>query len=122
LASEIKNFARNFARNFGFDLVKYSGEDHFPSDFDQLSKELILKVKPYTATSPERISALSEAVKYIVNCSVPGHIVECGVWKGGSMMAIAHTLLDLNDNQRHLYLYDTFEGMSSPTTQDVELT
>ena len=50
---------------------------------------------------------------------MPGAVVECGVWKGGSMMAAALTLLRLGDTERDLYLYDTFEGMRRPTDEDV---
>jgi hypothetical protein len=50
---------------------------------------------------------------------VPGAIVECGVWKGGSMMAAALTLLRLGVSDRDLYLFDTFQGMPPPTQEDV---
>src|SRR5262249_46950150 len=45
--------------------------------------------------------------------------VECGVWRGGSMMLAAETLKSLGDVSRSLYLYDTYEGMSKPTDKDV---
>ena len=69
-------------------------------------------------TSSERIFGLIEAVKYVSKHTIDGDIVECGVWKGGSMMAIAETLLLMNDASRTLYLYDTFEGMPAPTSED----
>ena len=46
-----------------------------------------------------------------------GAIAECGVWKGGSMMAVALTLKRLN-HQRDIYLYDTYGGMSRPSEMD----
>jgi hypothetical protein len=73
-------------------------------------------------TSPEAVYVLAEAVRYIVSTDVPGAIVECGVWKGGSMMAVAKTLLDLGQNDIDLYLFDTFEGMTKPTEKDVHWT
>jgi len=42
-----------------------------------------------------------------------------GVARGGSMMAVASTLIDENAADRNLYLYDTFEGMPRPTDHDV---
>jgi hypothetical protein len=51
---------------------------------------------------------------------VPGDVVECGVWKGGSMMVCALTILDAQQ-RRNLWLFDTFEGMSPPTEDDVDL-
>jgi len=91
----------------------------FPSDFDQTTIEIIKKVLPYTQTSPERIFALCEAVKYICLNKIPGDIVECGVWKGGSVMAIEHMLLKLKDYNREIYLFDTFDGMTPPTDKDI---
>jgi hypothetical protein len=35
------------------------------------------------------------------------------------MMAVALTLLGLGCSDRHLYLYDTFEGMTKPTSEDI---
>lgn len=71
-------------------------------------------------TSPERIFALIQSVKYIVQNNIFGDIVECGVWRGGSMMAVARTLTHLKDDKRHLYLFDTFEGMTEPTEKDID--
>jgi O-methyltransferase len=69
-------------------------------------------------TSQERIYALIQAVRYISKNNIAGDIVECGVWKGGSMMAAALTLNQLADDSRHLYLCDTFEGMTEPAEID----
>jgi Macrocin-O-methyltransferase (TylF). len=89
-----------------------------PVDFGDELKDIIDVVKPYTMTSPERLFALHESVQYIVKNNIPGAIVECGVWKGGSMMAALSTLKKLNDTSRMAYLYDTFEGMSAPDEND----
>jgi len=73
---------------------------------------------PYTMTSPERVYCLIEAVRYVTRCGIQGAIVECGVARGGSMMAVASTLVRENASDRDLYLYDTFEGMPRPTEHD----
>lgn len=73
-------------------------------------------------TSPERAFALIQAVKYVVRANVPGSIVECGVWRGGSMMAVAYALQALGACDRDLYLFDTFEGMARPTDADIAYT
>jgi len=69
-------------------------------------------------TSTERIVALTQAIEYVQRAGIPGAIVECGVWRGGSMMAVARTLLAESNTDRDLYLFDTFEGMSAPTDAD----
>ena len=39
---------------------------------------------PFTMTSIERMYGLYRAVRYVVDQDIPGDIVECGVWMGGS--------------------------------------
>jgi O-methyltransferase len=74
-------------------------------------------VAPFTMTSPERMYALYEAAGHIGHARIKGAVVECGVWRGGSSMLAASTLLDAGD-VRDLWLYDTFEGMPSPGEAD----
>ena len=50
--------------------------------------DIIAKVKPYTMTSPERITALIRSVDYVLKNNIPGDFVECGVWKGGNIMVM----------------------------------
>ena len=83
---------------------------------------VMAKVKGLTASSPERITGLLNAVKYLVLNKIDGDIVECGVWRGGSMMAAAFALQELGDTSRHIYLFDTYEGMTTPTDKDVTFT
>ena len=71
-------------------------------------------------TSIERMYALYKGVEYVVNSKIPGDFVECGVWRGGSSMIIAKTLLKMKETNRKIYLYDTYEGMSKPTKKDKE--
>jgi O-methyltransferase len=84
--------------------------------------ELYTKCREYTMTSWERMYALYKAIHYVVENRIPGDIVECGVWRGGSMRLAAMTLLSLGIKDRTLYLYDTFEGMTAPDGElDVDL-
>lgn len=70
-------------------------------------------------TSIERMYALYKATEYIVSNQVPGEVVECGVWKGGSSMMCALTLLRGGDVGRKIFLYDTYAGMPEPGDLDV---
>lgn len=83
--------------------------------------EIIERVKPYTVTSNVRLHALIESIRFILLNGVKGDFVECGVYKGGSMMAVALTLLAEGANDRELYLFDTFEGMPKPSEKDIDL-
>jgi O-methyltransferase len=90
-------------------------------DIDPAVRAVISEVRPFTMTSPERIAALCEATRYVEKAELPGAIVECGVWRGGSMMAVAKTLLALGRCERELFLFDTFEGMTIPGARDVSV-
>jgi len=92
----------------------------FPPDFEASDIEIIRAVEPYTMTSTERIHALIHAVRHVVRNRIAGDMVECGVWKGGSVMAMALTLLQLGERDRSLYLFDTFSGMTPPGDMDVD--
>ncbi|MDR6774194.1 TylF/MycF/NovP-related O-methyltransferase [Azospirillum sp. BE72] len=72
------------------------------------------RCRHYTMTTPERMFAVYKAVEYIVFNRIPGTIVECGTWRGGSMMVAACTLLHLGAADRELALFDTFEGLPKP--------
>jgi len=89
------------------------------SDIDAEARQIMRSVKPFTMTSLERVFAVIEAVRHILRGNVSGAIVECGVWRGGSMMAAAYTLKAENAT-RPMYLFDTYEGMSKPTERDVD--
>ena len=111
-------------RSFGYDVKVKSVHDRYPSDFDMATVEIIDRVwhpdqsKRLTMTSPERLHAFCNAVQYVVRNNIGGAIVECGVWKGGSMMAAAMMLTRLDSRDRELFLFDTFEGMTEPTDLD----
>jgi hypothetical protein len=101
----------------GYDIVR-KGWAQVPPDADPADVETLRIVSPYTLTIPPRVIGLCEAVRYVVDRGIPGDLVECGAWRGGSMMAVALTLLRIGDTSRHLYLYDTFEGMPHPDDVD----
>ena len=91
----------------------------FPSDFSPAEIDDIRAVRPYTMTSLERIVAMIRGMQYVIDAKLPGDVVECGVYKGGSVMAAARTLLRAGEAGRTIWLYDTYEGMAEPGELDV---
>jgi hypothetical protein len=75
---------------------------------------------PFTMTSVERMHGLWSGVRHVCRHGVPGDVVECGVWRGGSSMLAALTLRQEGDHARGVWLYDTFEGMTEPGEQDAD--
>lgn len=71
-----------------------------------------------TMTSIERGYALFKAVEHIAATAIPGAMAECGVWRGGSAMLMALSAQHFGINDRAIWLYDTFDGMTPPTEAD----
>jgi O-methyltransferase len=84
----------------------------------EADRRILGRALPYSMTGGPRMLALVDAVRYCVSRGVPGAFAECGVWRGGSVLAMLLTLQELGD-ERDVYLYDTFEGMTAPTEHDV---
>src|SRR4051812_42292437 len=64
-----------------------------PKHFDEEARRIIREVRPRTMTSDAKLFALIVATRYVVDQRIAGDIVECGVWRGGSVAAVARTLL-----------------------------
>lgn len=82
-------------------------------------REIVDRARPFTLTSDERLLAVIDSVRYIVARGIPGDFAECGVWKGGSVLAMILALRELGVSDRDIHLFDTFESMSKPTEHDV---
>jgi len=94
--------------------------NRLPIEATSADRQIIEHVRPFTMTSTERIWSLLQAVDYVNSNDVQGDFVECGGWRGGSVMAMALRLQQLNAMHRTIWLYDTFEGMTPPTKEDVD--
>ena len=77
---------------------------------DQIVKDVL----PISMQSRERVVGLLEAVDYVLAHNIPGGFVECGVYRGGSVIAVRKRA-----PQMVCWLYDTFTGMTEPTEVDV---
>lgn len=112
----VKNI-KKLVNLFGYTIVETSLIDPIMNN-DERFIRIYDKCRKFTMTSKERMYALYKSVEYIIKNDIPGDFVECGVWRGGSTMLIAHILIRLNVTNRKIYLYDTFTGMSQPTDCD----
>jgi O-methyltransferase len=114
----IKKTVLNFISRLGYTVTKNDDGTRVPADMDKGFSDIYFKAKPFTMTSTERCYSLYKAVEYVSLNKIEGDIVECGVWKGGSSMISALTLQKMGIKDKNIYLYDTFEGMSEPTSED----
>jgi O-methyltransferase len=94
------------------------GTDPDLADVADRNRAIVERALPYSMTGVLRLEATVEAVRYCVARGVPGAFVECGVWRGGSVLAMLLTLQELGVDDRDVHLFDTFEGMTAPTEHD----
>jgi hypothetical protein len=87
-------------------------------EIDERDRAIVGRALPYTMTGVLRLDAVVQAVRYCEQRGVPGAFAECGVWRGGSVLAMILTLQELGVDDRDLFLYDTFTGMTEPGEHD----
>jgi O-methyltransferase len=69
----------------------------------------------YTMLSTVRLANLHKRAYEIEDMGIPGDIVECGVWNGGSAAMMADAA-----PSRTLWLFDSFQGLPEPDARDGE--
>lgn len=62
-----------------------------------------------------RLNQLHAALDYVVKNSIPGDLLEAGVWRGGAGIFMAAYLEVHGLQDRKVYLADSFEGLPPPT-------
>ena len=120
----IKKFIKFILYLFSYELKKINYRIIFQEyycrkfNFDKyyrICKNLSINV------SYQRYLSLFQSLQYILKNKIKGDIVECGVFKGGSAMMICYFLKLFLVKNKKIWLYDTYEGMSSPSREDVDL-
>ena len=123
LLSDVKAsiLEQEYETDFQSMLNEYSNKVRF-ADMEAEFLELVPKVRRFTMTTMERLYALWSMVGYLCEANITGDIVECGVWRGGSMMLVALELARRTTTDRHLWLYDTYAGLPRPNESiDVDI-
>lgn len=108
----------NFVKNVLGPTVAAPDESRLLLAHERRQREIIERYLPLTMIGVSGLLANLDAIDYLSRNQIRGSVVECGVWRGGSMGAMAERLLDNNDDQRDLFLFDTFAGMTTPTEHD----
>src|SRR5262249_53764178 len=119
----MKQIKRMFLARFnrlGYKIERIKPASETYVEMEQEFFDIYYKYRPFAGSGIERAYSLYKAIRYVVEHEVPGSIVECGVWMGGSIVLAALALQQLGDTSRELYLYDTFKGMPEPSARDVD--
>ncbi|HEX9045878.1 MAG TPA: TylF/MycF/NovP-related O-methyltransferase [Verrucomicrobiae bacterium] len=129
--SPLKSIVKKTAQSFGFTIARYKTEGQKARDIQEsiekipdadlycptfspwLSKKFqsyCLPSLPLTLVSPDRLWVLNSLARQVQ--SLPGHFVECGVYKGGTACLFAKTIAEFPaKHKKALHLFDTFKGM-----------
>jgi O-methyltransferase len=76
-------------------------------------------VRPYTLVGLERIKNIYQLAHRIENEGIPGDMVECGVYNGGTAAILAH-FGSHSKHDRTVWLFDSFQGMPQASAEDGE--
>jgi O-methyltransferase len=119
----MKQIIQSIFNAFGYTLQRQQPRNHtevrlWPEDCSPDDIRILQAVSAFTMTGTSNQITLINAVRHLCRARIPGCMVECGVWRGGSSMAITMALAQEGEINRDIYLFDTFEGMSPPTEQD----
>jgi hypothetical protein len=92
----------------GFDLEKEKADT--PDIMDDGFWDIAAAVWDYTELPILALHSLYCAARYLVARRIEGAFVECGVYLGGSVMAVELILARHEGTLRHVYALDTFSG------------
>jgi O-methyltransferase len=106
----MKSLRNKIERIFG----KSGSEDESPGRKALSNARLFAKVKQHTFARPAKLQNLRRLAQALNNKGVPGDLVECGTYKGGSAAVLGTTLTAA----RHLWLFDSFQGMPNTSKHD----
>jgi O-methyltransferase len=79
--------------------------------------KLIFKVRYYSQVSYRRLFKLHELASNFERRKTGGSFVECGVRNGGSAAVIAAAAR--KNKKRHVWLFDSWEGLPEPEERDI---
>ncbi len=76
----------------------------------------------YTMLGRKRLDNVEHCVRTILAEGVPGDLIECGVWRGGSVVFMRGLLAAHDVDDRTVWAADSFEGLPPPSLEpDVAL-
>lgn len=119
----MKELVKHLLGKLGYRMVRIGFEPMreaaMPIEFSPEDSSIIEHVlrRQLTMVSRERLFATAMACRHVVAQRIAGDFVECGVWRGGNSLVAADMFQRAGEN-RGIYLFDTFAGMTEPTPED----
>jgi len=107
----------------GYDLLlKHKSPNHPAIELNAFELEALSYIleNNLTMTSVAKLVNTMKSCRYVVENDIDGDWVECGVWRGGSSI-LAKMMFEHLESNKEVWLFDTFEGMTKPTNEDVHI-
>ena len=115
-----KKLINKILNKIGYRVEKVNNKIPFPIEFNNDEINLIKSIEDYTMTGRIRVISLLNLYKDVINRNIEGDFVECGVWRGGNLILI-QKLNELYKQERVIFGFDTFEGMTEANQFDIDL-
>lgn len=121
LVQGIKNLSRKneSVRRFYYKWIVHLSDVPFAQWFRPRKLWLILNCRSYTYMPWPRLSTLYDLAVRLSRDRLMGSYVECGVCNGGSAGVLAG--VSRRNPDRHVWLFDSWEGLPEPDAIDVDL-
>lgn len=116
-----KAVLRASLRGLGFKLEKLRPYV-WPVELEPEDIALVVEIRDrgYTMVSTERLINTVKVCRYVCESGIPGDFVECGVWRGGNGI-LAQKIFERYGEERQVWMFDTFAGMTQPGKLDYNL-
>jgi len=88
--------------------------DTRPVDLEKREEGLDLPAFAETMVGLKRLDNLQKCIFDILSHEIPGDLIETGVWRGGAAIFMRAVLKAYGDEQRHVWLADSFQGLPKP--------
>jgi hypothetical protein len=90
-----------------------------PMVFDDMAQRIIAEVRPYSMVPDDSLALTVQLTLEAIDADLPGDLVECGTWKGGSSFAML-----LAQRYRYgrivkpVWMFDSFAGLPAVDERD----
>ena len=121
-----KKFFKKLISYTGYKIIRENNfNDRSRHKIQECSEEdnkNLIKALDYALCNKENLWSLIQSVKYVSDKKIEGDFVECGVFRGGSLVILSQYAEKYSLNCK-IYGFDTFEdGFSSSSLSDKDIT
>lgn len=74
-------------------------------------------INGYSMIGTKRLNNIQHCIESVVKNKIEGDFIETGVWRGGACI-FAKTLFDIYEQDRNVWVADSFEGLPKPNVED----